>query len=97
MISVLLGYPDGKSDCALYTKTPYAQPHERCLTVPYAKAHDSGACGYTVYAGDTKEWAEGQYTRVHRDREIILAMRKWMGLQYQAISNENIGLPESCM
>ena len=34
-------------------------------------------------------------TRVHRDKAIILEMRKWMGLS-TSVSNAEIGLPDSC-
>lgn len=34
-------------------------------------------------------------TRVHRDKEIILEMRKWMGLS-TSVSNADIGLPDNC-
>lgn len=34
-------------------------------------------------------------TRVHRDKEIIMEMRKWMGLS-TSVSNAEIGLPNQC-
>ena len=40
-------------------------------------------------------WAQGVYTRVHRDRAIVMAMRAWMGLPTN-VSNAEIGLPASC-
>ena len=55
--------PDGKSDCSRCTTTC-----EYCRSRSYAKAHFEGAVAY-----------EGSdYTRVHRDAEIIAAMREWM-------------------
>lgn len=33
--------------------------------MPYSKAHEPDACGYTVYTA-SGEWAQGVYTRVHR-------------------------------
>lgn len=34
-------------------------------------------------------------TRVHRDKEIIMEMRRWMGLS-TSVSNAEIGLPNHC-
>lgn len=87
------GVPDGKSDCALCQAGP------RCRTdctksTPFQKAHNDSVCGYTVF-DTTGQWAEGVYTRVHRDRAIILAMRQWMGLSAD-VSNVDIGLPPQC-
>lgn len=90
------GFPDGHSDCKNYVPNPYTNPNEQCLTVPYTKAYVEDACGYTVYdPPGSKTWSEGLYTRVHRDRSIILAMRRWMGLPTQ-LTNEDLGLNASC-
>ncbi len=43
-------------------------------------AHDPNSCGYSIYDSNGK-FLEGVYTRVHRDTQIINAMRKWMGLK----------------
>ena len=57
--------PDGKSNCNLCEVTC-----ENCRTREFAKAYVEDAVAY-----------EGtDYTRVHRDREIINAMRQWMHL-----------------
>lgn len=48
-------------------------------SVPYTPAHDDTVCGYTVY-DKSGRWIQGAYTRVHRDFDIIVAMRSWMGL-----------------
>lgn len=63
------GYPDGLSDCSLYTGsiTPSA-----CLGMPKDQAFVETSCGYTMKSGG--------YTRVHRDLSIINAMRAWAGL-----------------
>ena len=63
------GYPDGLSDCALYTgsTTPSA-----CVGIKKDQAFVEGSCGYTMNAGG--------YTRVHRDLSIVNAMRAWVGL-----------------
>ncbi|KAK6506766.1 hypothetical protein TWF481_005226 [Arthrobotrys musiformis] len=63
------GYPDGLSDCSLYTGSASASG---CLGVPYDQAYVASACGYTM--------SQGKYTRVHRDLSIINAMRSWVGL-----------------
>lgn len=49
---------------------------------------DPDSCGYDVPQFN-------QYTRVHRDRAVVDAMRAWLGLP-TGLSNEQIGLPTSC-
>jgi hypothetical protein len=39
---------------------------------------------------------EGVYTRVHRDVEIVNAMRNWMGLRSVKDSKE-LGLSQNCV
>lgn len=63
------GFPDGLSDCSLFTGS---SPVSDCLGVPKDTAYVASACGYTM--------AQGKYTRVHRDLSIINAMRGWVGL-----------------
>lgn len=63
------GFPDGYSDCSLYTGS---QSASGCLGVPKDTAYVASACGYQMVAG--------KYTRVHRDLSIINAMRAWVGL-----------------
>lgn len=63
------GYPDGLSDCSLYTGSATSSA---CLGVPKDQAYVATSCGYTM--------AQGKYTRVHRDLSIINAMRGWVGL-----------------
>jgi len=77
------GIPDGKSDCSLCKVTC-----DGCETVTYVKAHDPNSCGY-----DQPQL--NQYTRVHRDKSIIMAMRTWMHLPAN-VSNAEIGLPNAC-
>lgn len=55
--------PDGKSDCSLFTTTCNG-----CKSRKYIKAYDPNGQAYSGY-GDT---------RVHRDQQIIYAMRNWM-------------------
>jgi len=83
------GFPDGYSSCS-------GAPPEagRCISMEYAKAFDPNSCGYDT--GNGGNWKEGAYTRVHRDRSVIMAMRKWMGLS-TSVSNEQIGLPSNCV
>ena len=80
MRSGAAGFPDGLSDCSLYTGT---QPDSLCLGVPKDTAYVANACGYTT--------AEGKYTRVHRDMSIINAMRLWVGLGQTTASA--LGIP----
>ena len=70
------GFPDGKSDCNNCTGqhcTDYCTK-----SMPYQKAYDPKSRGYD--SGDKMNWKEGTYTRVHRDKDTINAMRQWMGL-----------------
>jgi len=72
--------PDGLSTCDVCTTMC-----EGCKSVEYTPAHDPNTCGY-----------DGpKYTRVHRDRAIIMAMREWSGLSTN-VSNADIGLPDHC-
>ena len=84
------GYPDGFSDCSKYL----GPPSETCRSVPYSPAFEKDSCGYSMIQGG--KWTQGKYTRVHRDKEIILSMRKWMGLSTLDVSNADLGLPEQC-
>ncbi len=60
-----------------------------------APAYDENSCGYSVY--DSKgSWLEGVYTRVHRDQQIINAMRNWMNLRHLKDFKE-LGLNEKCL
>ena len=84
------GYPDGKSDCSACTGE---QCKKECSkSVPYQKAYDPNSTGYD--SGDGGNWKEGTYTRVHRDQQIINAMRQWMGLgtltNTQLFANEKL-------
>ena len=71
------GFPDGKSDCSL-CQTDVCK--KGCTkSFPYRKAYNPLSEGYDT--GDESHWIEGEYTRVHRDKDIINAMRKWMGFE----------------
>ena len=70
------GFPDGKSDCC---KCTGEQCRNNCnKSVPYQKAYNPNSTGYDT--GNSWDWKEGTYTRVHRDKDIVNAMRSWMGL-----------------
>ena len=70
------GFPDGKSDCNNCTGQ---HCKDYCTkSMPYQKAYDPTSRGYD--SGDKMNWKEGTYTRVHRDKDTINAMRQWMGL-----------------
>lgn len=75
------GYPDGLSDCALYTGT--AQAASGCLGLALDPAYVQGVCAYTMVAG--------RYTRPHRDLSIVNAMRSWVGLA--ATTASALGIP----
>jgi hypothetical protein len=68
------GIPDGLSDCSLCTASC-----DGCKGIPYKKAFDAKSTGY--------DKGDGEYTRVHRDRSIVNAMRAWVGLS--AIDDED--------
>lgn len=84
------GIPDGKSDCE-------ACIGEQCSScnksMAYSKAFDPNSCGYDCEVNG--EWKEGVYTRVHRDMDIINAMRAWQGLSV-ANGPEELGLASNC-
>ena len=65
------GFPDGLSDCKLCT----GEWCGSCITIEKRDAYDPSSTGYDVH-----DWRGGDYTRTHRDQEIINAMRGWMGL-----------------
>ena len=70
------GIPDGNSDCR---KCPSEICKLYCRkSVPYQKAYDPKSVGYDT--GNSENWKEGTYTRVHRDLGIVNSMRKWLGL-----------------
>ena len=80
--------PDGNSDCNKCTGE--ICKNECKKSVPYQKAYDPNSKGYDT--GDSGNWKEGSYTRVHRDNGIINAMRQWMGLN--SLSAEQLYMKE---
>ena len=70
------GFPDGKSDC---NSCVGQHCKDYCSkSMPYQKAYNPLSEGYD--SGDKSHWKQGTYTRVHRDKLTINAMRQWMGL-----------------
>ena len=70
-----MGIPDGKSDCS---KCKSEQCKKDCKnSVPFQKAYNPLSIGYD--SGDENNWKEGTYIRMHRDIDIVNAMREWMG------------------
>ena len=68
------GFPDGKSDCS---KCKTINCKKYCnKNASYTKAYDPLSKGYD--AGNSENWREGVYTRIHRDIKIINSMREWM-------------------
>ncbi|KAJ3252598.1 hypothetical protein HK103_001397 [Boothiomyces macroporosus] len=80
------GFLDGLSDCSLYKGNQTG-----CKSCPNVPAHDPNACGYSVFDGNGN-WVPFMYSRVHRDRQIINAMRNWVGLP----ASSDLGIPASC-
>ncbi|TMW64883.1 hypothetical protein Poli38472_009050 [Pythium oligandrum] len=81
------GFPDGWSDCSGFD-TSAGQTCSR--SVPYEKAFRAGSCGYTV-----ENFASvGKYTRVHRDLQIVNAMRSWVGMS--TVTASQVGITGSC-
>lgn len=85
-----MGIPDGKSDCA---KCVGAQCNSCNKSMAFSQAYKADSCGYDC--GANGGWVEGVYTRVHRDAQIIQAMRAWQGLG-AANDITELGLPANC-
>ena len=66
----LVGLPDGLSDCQKVCQYDCDECRDKSL--PEFVGYDPNGVAYT-------EEKEG-FTRVHRDKEIIAAMQKWMEL-----------------
>ena len=84
------GIPDGSSNCDNCTGD---QCKSCSKSMKVSKAHDPDVCGYTMEVNG--QWQEGTYTRVHRDYDIIQAMRRWQGLSVQT-DPVQLGLPSHC-
>lgn len=66
------GVPDGRSDC---NNCIGDQCGSCTMSMAYSKGFDPNVCGYTCEVDG--QWQEGVFTRVHRDYDIIQAMRNW--------------------
>ena len=71
------GFPDGKSDCKMCINQNCRKSCNK--SVPYQKAYNPLSVGYD--AGNNTNWKEGTYTRIHRNIDIVNAMREWMSLK----------------
>ena len=68
------GIPDGKSECSFCeTENCKSSCTKNC---PYRKAYNPISTGYDT--GNAENWVQGEYTRIHRDKLIINAMRQWL-------------------
>ena len=61
------GFPDGHSDCDLTNDNSCTK------SIPYVKAYSPLSIGYDDYI-------EGNYTRIHRDIDIVNSMRLWLNI-----------------
>lgn len=81
------GFLDGLSDCSTYTGK------DSCRSTPGVPAFDANSCGYSCFSDrNGGGWKPFSFTRVHRDRQIINAMRQWIGLP----NSSDVGIPGSC-
>ena len=65
------GFPDGLSDCSNISS---------CYSVSYIKAYDPLSIGYDT-GKENINWKDGNYSRIHRNMDIVNAMREWLTLQ----------------
>ena len=72
-IDSVKGIPDGKSEKSFCST-------EDCRTsttdLPFKRAFNPHSTGYDC--GDSDNWVFGEYSRIHRDIDIVNAMREWM-------------------
>ena len=81
----LTGIPDGKSEksfcssesCRLYTED-----------IPFKRAFNPHSRGYDC--GNEDNWIIGEYSRIHRDIDIINAMREWLYSIKKDITEEDL-------
>ena len=65
------GFPDGLSDCS---------DIDGCYSVSYTKAYDPLSIGYDT-GKENVNWKDGNYSRIHRNIDIVNAMREWLSLK----------------
>ena len=85
-----MGIPDGKSDCKACIGS-YCNSCSKSMA--YAQAYNPSSCGYSCQQNGG--WIEGVYTQVHRDYDIIQAMRDWQQLP-KVTDPSQLGLPSNC-
>ena len=83
------GFPDGLSDC---DNCVGDQCNSCTKSMKKKTAFKADSCGYDTDKGG---WIEGEFTRVHRDQDIINAMRGWMGLSTEEDPTK-LGLGAHC-
>ena len=67
------GVPDGKSERSFCSSQSC---FENTVDLPFKRAFNPHSRGYDC--GNADNWIIGEYTRIHRDIDIINAMRKWL-------------------
>ena len=73
-IGAINGIPDGKSEKSYCATTACLQNVE---DLPFKRAFNPHSRGYDCGDGE-KDWKIGEYSRVHRDIDVINAMREWI-------------------
>ena len=68
------GIPDGKSEKSFCATTACLQ---NTVDLPFKRAFNPHSRGYDCGNGEGN-WTYGEYSRVHRDADVINAMREWM-------------------
>ena len=74
VVNGLNGVPDGKSEKAFCNSDDCIEKTE---DFPYRRAFNPNSTGYDCGDGEDN-WIVGEYSRVHRDIDIVNAMREWM-------------------
>ena len=72
-INSVNGVPDGKSEKSFCSSESC---YQYTTDLPYRRAFNPLSTGYDC--GDEDNWIIGEYSRIHRDIDIINAMRQWM-------------------
>ena len=78
------GVPDGKSEKSFCSSGSCLQ---YTMDLPYKRAFNPHSKGYDC--GDEHNWIIGEYSRIHRDIDIINAMRQWIFGSSEYNLNEN--------
>ena len=78
------GVPDGKSEKSFCSSGSCLQ---YTMDLPYKRAFNPHSTGYDC--GDEDNWIIGEYSRIHRDIDIINAMRQWIFGSSEYNLNEN--------